>query len=374
MQIRRRRKLLVGAMLLLLTGLVVIPSPSTSIAVFLYEVVRQCPDPRPELSDGGEFWVIGHRGASAYAVENTIGSMQRAMELGANGIETDLCMTADSRIVLWHDWNPNDVAAIARQEGGEPDVLCAPVVPDNESPWYRKTHRLTLQELRAHYGYRLKDLTEARITAAIPTLEDFLDWAATQSDLKVVFFDLKLAEEDTLLAPAYITRIRSIIDAYQPSFEVYFLAGEEAVYRNIVPLLPEGNLSFDAGVPSGLVLRPGRFGSVTSALRTGNRIASHVIPFVLTLAPWTTSRRIIEKDMERKMASGNAITSVIAGTTNDPDKWECLIGLGIDGIITDVPDRLRELVDLRIDTYHLLQPSRSSVSRPSPIPPITSNQ
>lgn len=44
-----------------------------------------------------------HRGASAYAPENTMSSFIKGVELGANGIELDLQKTKDNKIVIFHD-------------------------------------------------------------------------------------------------------------------------------------------------------------------------------------------------------------------------------------------------------------------------------
>ncbi len=44
-----------------------------------------------------------HRGASEYAPENTMSAFDMALELGANGIELDLQMTKDGKIVIFHD-------------------------------------------------------------------------------------------------------------------------------------------------------------------------------------------------------------------------------------------------------------------------------
>ncbi|MGH4050776.1 MAG: glycerophosphodiester phosphodiesterase [Clostridium sp.] len=44
-----------------------------------------------------------HRGASGYFPENTMLSFEKALELGANGIETDVQMTSDGVLVLIHD-------------------------------------------------------------------------------------------------------------------------------------------------------------------------------------------------------------------------------------------------------------------------------
>lgn len=48
-------------------------------------------------------WVVGHRGARALWPENTMLSFQKAIELGVDGIETDVQMTADGQLVLIHD-------------------------------------------------------------------------------------------------------------------------------------------------------------------------------------------------------------------------------------------------------------------------------
>lgn len=44
-----------------------------------------------------------HRGASEYAPENTMPAFDKALQLGANGIELDLQMTKDGKIVVFHD-------------------------------------------------------------------------------------------------------------------------------------------------------------------------------------------------------------------------------------------------------------------------------
>ena len=47
--------------------------------------------------------VIAHRGASGYAPENTIAAYQRAVELGVMAVETDVHQTRDGVIVTLHD-------------------------------------------------------------------------------------------------------------------------------------------------------------------------------------------------------------------------------------------------------------------------------
>jgi len=51
------------------------------------------------------FLVIAHRGASAYALENSFEAFNKAIELKAPMIETDIQETADGQLVLMHDAN-----------------------------------------------------------------------------------------------------------------------------------------------------------------------------------------------------------------------------------------------------------------------------
>lgn len=47
--------------------------------------------------------VYAHRGASAYAPENTVSAFKKALDLKADGIEIDIHLTKDNEIVVTHD-------------------------------------------------------------------------------------------------------------------------------------------------------------------------------------------------------------------------------------------------------------------------------
>jgi glycerophosphoryl diester phosphodiesterase len=51
------------------------------------------------------FFKVGHRGARAYEVENTINSFERAIELGVNAVEFDVRITKDGKPIVFHDDN-----------------------------------------------------------------------------------------------------------------------------------------------------------------------------------------------------------------------------------------------------------------------------
>ena len=46
---------------------------------------------------------IGHRGAKGYVAENTLASFQKALELGVDGIELDVHLSLDKKIMVIHD-------------------------------------------------------------------------------------------------------------------------------------------------------------------------------------------------------------------------------------------------------------------------------
>jgi glycerophosphoryl diester phosphodiesterase len=47
---------------------------------------------------------IGHRGASAAAPQNTLAAFRKAVELGADGVELDVQLSADGAVVVIHDF------------------------------------------------------------------------------------------------------------------------------------------------------------------------------------------------------------------------------------------------------------------------------
>ncbi|MBR0138582.1 MAG: glycerophosphodiester phosphodiesterase [Erysipelotrichaceae bacterium] len=48
-------------------------------------------------------FVFGHRGASGYLPENTLESFKMAAEMGADGIELDVQLTKDGKLIVLHD-------------------------------------------------------------------------------------------------------------------------------------------------------------------------------------------------------------------------------------------------------------------------------
>ena len=47
--------------------------------------------------------IIGHRGARGYIAENTLESIQKALDLNVDGVEIDVYQCASGEIVVFHD-------------------------------------------------------------------------------------------------------------------------------------------------------------------------------------------------------------------------------------------------------------------------------
>lgn len=93
---------------------------------------------------GFPFRLYGHRGAAAHEPENTLRSFQAALRAGADALETDVRLSADGEIVVFHD-------ADGRRTCGRPERV-------RKSPW------AAIREWDAGAGerpLRLEDLLEA---------------------------------------------------------------------------------------------------------------------------------------------------------------------------------------------------------------------
>ncbi len=184
--------------------------------------------------------VIGHRGASAYAPENTLPSYELALRQGADCIELDLHPTKDGVLVCIHDrsldrtTNAREVFPSRSRETTEDGEVVR--------RWF--VHDFTLTELKtldcgAWFGPTYADVR-------IQTFDEILDWAKSRTTVLVELkdpevhglfgFDL-LALFDTVVRRHGIPESRSA----QPllslqSFDEPTVRRAGALYRNRMPV------------------------------------------------------------------------------------------------------------------------------------------
>jgi glycerophosphoryl diester phosphodiesterase len=108
------------------------------------------------------FRIIAHRGASGYAPENTMVAFERAVAMGATEVETDVALTKDGQLLLFHD----DTLERTTNGSGLPEDytmdelrrLDAGSWSDPQLSWdrdYSGEKLITLDELLDRFGDRL---------------------------------------------------------------------------------------------------------------------------------------------------------------------------------------------------------------------------
>ncbi len=246
------------------------------------------PSPRAEARP----LVLGHRGASAEAPENTMAAFRVALGQGADGFELDVWRCAGGEVVVFHD-------ETAERITGRPLVI--PGAP--------------LQAVRAldAGAWRGKQWRGERV----PLLDEVLDafpGAIVNVELKSrLDRDLGLAGEVARLLRRRRDADRVIVSSFD-----YRLA---FAFRTAAPTIPVG-LLFDAGR---------RWQMRTAlALRLVRPAAVH------------PERRLVTPARAREWAQRGLAVNV--WTVDEPREVERLCALGAAAIITNLPGRTREVV------------------------------
>jgi glycerophosphoryl diester phosphodiesterase len=235
-------------------------------------------------------WIIGHRGAPGHAPENTMASFRRAVELGAAFIETDLRLSHDARFVAMHD------ATLDRTSNGRGMV--------------RDFTLAQLRELDAGSWYAPEFVGEK-----IPTLEEILDFAR---EADVVFYLEIKHEAGWGVHHGVAAALRA---ANEPGRTVV-ISFDPSMLRNL--------RSLDAGVLMGLLFENPIANVVEKAQQIGVR---QICPRADLFTP------------QLLREAQDAGLQVAAWTVNEPSRMDALISMGVNGIMTDYPDRLRDAVN-----------------------------
>lgn len=312
--------------------------------VWLRELFRFCPISKLKVDKDNLFLICGHRGSPVNEPENTIQSFERAMREGVNSLETDLCVTKDKEVILWHDWNPNELVALIRENGIEPDVAYKPDFPAPFSGFRNKTSELTLSEIRQHFNYVKKGESKS-VNAHIPTFREFINWIKDKNQIKYVFLDIKVPRDEKELILIILDQLVELIKEFNPSakfiIETFYTEVLEVAKKKYSDL----NYSLDVEIPPGFIFLPRIHSTIKTALNHKNNIAIIMRPRQITIANWITFRRVIWYDVRRRLRLNKKLDSpkidfLIGCTINDKREMECLIKSGINGMQTDYPRRL----------------------------------
>lgn len=117
-----------------------------------------------------QFTIVGHRGAMAHTLENTVASFQQAEQMGCPELELDIRPSADRQIVVVHDATLDRIAADEYGHGlGDVSLM---TLEEIQRVRLRDQHRVhTLEEIYAATTVRLQ--VEIKDPAVVPLLVGF---------------------------------------------------------------------------------------------------------------------------------------------------------------------------------------------------------
>jgi glycerophosphoryl diester phosphodiesterase len=316
--------------------------------IWIKELFRFCPYRKSNIDKENLFLNCGHRGSPVNEPENTIPSLERALSEGANALEVDICVTKDKEVILWHDWDPDELVALIRENGLEPEVRYKPDFPARFSGFRNKTSALTLTDFRKHFNYTKKG-ESIPVGAHIPTFEEFIHWSSDKEKLKYVFLDLKVPEDEKELVLVILDKLESLKQKYNPLCNFILETFSKEVLKTAKVKYPNFNYCLDVELPPGFIFFPRLYSGIKTAIQNKNSVGLVLRPRQITIANWMTYRGVIRYDVRKKKVFNkknpeHKINFLIGCTINDKREMDCLIKKGVNGMQTDYPRRLTSLV------------------------------
>ncbi|PKO06816.1 MAG: hypothetical protein CVU41_04125 [Chloroflexi bacterium HGW-Chloroflexi-3] len=238
--------------------------------------------------------IIAHRGASAYAPENTMAAFQKAVDLSADGIEFDVKCSKDGEMVIIHD------QTLERTTNGHGKVI--------------ETNLKNLRDLDAGSFYS-PEFTGEKIPLLSEVLEEFS---------KKLFINIELTNYSSISdglarkAATLVKRMRIEENVIFSSFHPYNLI----ITRRIVPI-----------VPVALLAPPGISGWIFRS-----NMMRWISPEIIHPYFNDVDKRFIDKQHQENR-------KVNVWTVNTETDIKKLLKDKVDGLITDDPILARRLMN-----------------------------
>jgi glycerophosphoryl diester phosphodiesterase len=229
---------------------------------------------------------VAHRGASGHFPENTLPAFEAAIAAGAAMCELDPQRTRDGAIVVIHD------STVDRTTDGRGKVAA-----------------MTLAQLRGLDAGSWRDSSFAG--TRIPTLAEALDFAHGCCGLNL-----------ELKAPGLEAELCHIVHDRQMDGRVLVSSFDWKAVANVRRVAPH--------LRAGLLANRGAARMIDAAVNLG---AAAINPEVSMI-----TERLCTEAHQRNL-------TVYAWTVDDASEMRRLIELGVDGIMTNYPERLRAILD-----------------------------
>jgi glycerophosphoryl diester phosphodiesterase len=291
------------------------PLPAFAFMILLLGQVTACKSPETLSLD-----VQGHRGLRGFLPENSIPGFLKAMEIGVKTLEMDVVITRDSQVVVSHE--PFLSGDLCRREGA------IPISKNSERNF--NIYRMEYAEVRKFDcgSNGNKDFPyQKKITAYKPLLTQAIDSVERH------------AKARSLPAPLYNVEIKSAVatdNLYHPAPAEYAEQVIRALQRKGV-LARSTIQSFD--------IRPlkyirAKYPQVQVSLLVDNNQTPEQNLAALGFAPNVYSPRYQLVDARLMRLAREKKIRIIPWTVNEPADIEKMMALGVDGMISDYPNRV----------------------------------
>lgn len=278
-------------------------------------------------------FLIGHRGARGLAPENTMPAFLKAIENNMSAIEFDVILTKDKKLIIHHDMHTNPNLCKAK----DGTLISSTAIGELPSSYLENLDCGSIQNIR---------FPEQKIipNSSPITLENFFRQIIqiekkNKSIQKSIFLiEIKLEQKDFPENHKYyleesINRAIKLIEKYK--FEK----------RSIIQSFSLEAISYakkrNAKIKTAALFSPSKItsfklfiglGSITIAkhiiAQTKDLGASYISPNILYINP-----KFVELCHKEKIA-------IFVWTINSESEMLRMMKMGVDGIITDYPDRL----------------------------------
>jgi glycerophosphoryl diester phosphodiesterase len=292
---------------------------------------------------GPSFDLQAHRGGRGLAPENTLSAFDMALALGVTTLELDTVLTSDGIVVVSHDavLNPN----FTRDAEGRWLVSPGPAI-----------RSLTLAELQRYDVGRLQPGTryaqgqpeqKAADGERVPTLDQLFALVEQRGNQRVRFnIETKISPLQPELTPepqAFVEALLAVVRRHGMERRVTLQSFDWRtlqIAQRIAPRIPTVYLSSQQG--SGNNIADGRW-------TAGLRLADHgSVPKMVKAAGgavWSPNYNDATAELVREAQALGL--KVVVWTVNEAQQIERMLDIGVDGIISDRPDRVRTAMSAR---------------------------
>ncbi|MES3001432.1 MAG: glycerophosphodiester phosphodiesterase [Pseudomonadota bacterium] len=284
------------------------------------------------------FDLQGHRGTRGNAPENTLPAFERALEIGVTTLELDVGITADGVVVISHD--PYLNPAITRDAKGQ--WLTGEKGPLIHDLTYAQIQTYELGRINPDSAYAKTFSTQQpRDGTRMSTLQALFDRVKALGANDVRFnIETKLdpSRPGDTVSPEEMTRalLKVIKDAGMTqrvtiqSFDWRSLK----VSKQLEPTIPTVCLTIQTANTDNT-----RDGSWTAGLKIAEAGNAPKMAKAAGCAVWSPNGGAVTEALVKE-AQGLGL-QVVVWTVNSPADIERFIAWGVDGLISDYPDRVR---------------------------------